>query len=160
MNDIHDSVIPIEARNGKFENDKRLYQVRSSALALLRWREKIPPAKVEYHEKIVREYFDGEEDLLMEEMLQKAADVEYRRENKDYISPPELIVKLLLENKTNEEIDTNLEQFVKGWRRHFIDIARPRFLPKAWSIDSSVSCGRDDPDDDDDDNDSDDDNDK
>jgi hypothetical protein len=45
-----------------------------------------------------------------------------------------------------------VEQFIKDWRRHFIDTVQPRFLPQGWSIDSPVmntTRNRDDDDDDD-----------
>lgn len=32
-----------------------------------------------------------------------------------------------------------VEAFVKGWRRHFLDSMRPRFLPPHWSVDSRVA---------------------
>jgi hypothetical protein len=48
--------------------------------------------------------------------------------------------------------DDEVEQFIKDWRRHFIDTVQPRFLPQGWSIDSPVmntTRNRDDDDDDD-----------
>jgi hypothetical protein len=31
-----------------------------------------------------------------------------------------------------------LEEFVRGWRQHFLDIMQPKFLPAFWSVDSRV----------------------
>lgn len=43
-----------------------------------------------------------------------------------------------------------LEDFVKGWRQHFLDTAQPRHLPAHWSVDARVTnssdpAGRPDP---------------
>jgi hypothetical protein len=31
-----------------------------------------------------------------------------------------------------------LEEFVRGWRRHFLDTMQPKYLPSFWSVDSRV----------------------
>ncbi len=32
-----------------------------------------------------------------------------------------------------------IEAFVRGWRRHFLDSMRPQYLPPFWSVDSRVA---------------------
>jgi hypothetical protein len=32
-----------------------------------------------------------------------------------------------------------IEEFVRGWRLHFLETMRPRFLPPFWSVDSRVA---------------------
>ena len=40
----------------QFEVDQRLYKVRSSAVALTNWKERMPQEKVEEHKRVVRDY--------------------------------------------------------------------------------------------------------
>ena len=31
-----------------------------------------------------------------------------------------------------------IDAFVRGWRQHFLDVMRPRFLPPHWSVNARV----------------------
>lgn len=123
--------------NRKFEHDPYLYKVRSCALALLRWKHKLPLDKIQEYDDIVRSYLHNtntEEELTSTE-LQEAIDVDYRVENTNYIPGPELIVQML----GKDEI--KIANFIRGWRIHFIDTVRPRYMPMGWSIDNPVTSG-------------------
>ncbi len=34
-----------------------------------------------------------------------------------------------------------LEQFVRGWRKHFLDSMRPQYLPAHWRVENRVASG-------------------
>mmetsp|Transcript_23406 Transcript_23406/g.55464 ORF Transcript_23406/g.55464 Transcript_23406/m.55464 type:complete len:475 (-) Transcript_23406:31-1455(-) len=99
-----------------------------------------------------------------EQLLNELANMETDRPNPYHISTPDLIVQERLTtvklsntattiNGTNNEMsvplglqqqqgnldDTAIEEFVREWRRLFIDTLQPQYLPKGWSINSSVS---------------------
>ena len=96
-----------------------------------------------------------------EQLLNELANMETDRPNPYYISTPDLIVQQRLTSKTATKInrvennemsvplelqhqqgtmdDAAIEEFVREWRRLFIDTLQPQYLPKGWSINSSVS---------------------
>lgn len=79
--------------------DKRQYHVRSCALALLRWRGRLPADKIEAYERVVcdylgivlTEFFDVNIELTPER-LQQVIDVDCRKPNPSYVPGPERIV--------------------------------------------------------------------
>ena len=119
--------------------DKMQYHVRSCALALLRWRGRLPADKIETYERVVCDYlgialtenFDANIELTPER-LQQVIDVDYRKPNPLYLPGPERIVSSL----QNDE--AQIKNFVIQWRRYFIDIMAPCHLPKGWGIDLAV----------------------
>jgi hypothetical protein len=123
--------------------DSHLCNVRSAALALLRWKEKIPPAKVEAYDAMVREHLclvdsgknqDGSDVApLSSERLQQAIDVEYRTPNPEYIPGAVLVVQTLDDHET-------IEAFIKEWRGFFLETLQPRHLPRGWQLDAPVAC--------------------
>mmetsp|Transcript_23405 Transcript_23405/g.55463 ORF Transcript_23405/g.55463 Transcript_23405/m.55463 type:complete len:470 (-) Transcript_23405:31-1440(-) len=91
-----------------------------------------------------------------EQLLSELANMETDRPNPYFVSTPDLIVRERLTTvkvSTNNEMsvplglqqqqgnldDTAIEEFVREWRRLFIDTLQPQYLPKGWSINSSVS---------------------
>lgn len=134
MNDMEEKFNVKKKHTTNFE----LYKVRSSSLALMNWRQKIPEEKIAEHESVVRTYFlkIGEtiqnDEEISKEKLQRAIDVDYQIENPDYIPGPNLVVESLLGN------DLKMEEFIRGWRRFFVDTIHPRHLPTGWSVDYPV----------------------
>ena len=126
---------PQECRNASFV-DQHLQRVRSAALALLRWRDKLPLAKIDEYNALICHYLkiscDSVEELSSKQ-LQEAIDVDCRMPNPKYIPGPEYVVRSL-----NND-DGKIEEFIKEWRQHFVDTLQPRFLPEGWSIDAPVT---------------------
>lgn len=48
-----------------------------------------------------------------------------------------LVVECMLDSRTE------LGEFIKAWRNHFIETMKPKFLPEHWSIDKEYTCERD-----------------
>lgn len=112
-----------------------LYKVKSCSLALLKWRNKLPPATIDEYEALVRSHFElTPEDDLSTSILQQASELETEIPNPDYVPAAEVIVDAFCRS------DDDIESFVKGWRNHFVETMQPGFLPKGWSVDSSVEC--------------------
>mmetsp|Transcript_11048 Transcript_11048/g.15934 ORF Transcript_11048/g.15934 Transcript_11048/m.15934 type:complete len:292 (+) Transcript_11048:2-877(+) len=131
-----------------------LYRVRSCALALNNWKDKLPMEKVAIYETLVRSYFESADpkpriendtngdtppsyNILTPELLQQVIDLEYRVANPTFISGSQILVESL------EQDDNKIEAFIKDWRCHFLRVARPKFLPTGWDVDSPVFSGVD-----------------
>jgi hypothetical protein len=119
--------------------DVHLHQVRSAALALLRWRDTIPAEKQREYDRLVRTHLNVLDDELSAEKLQEAINVEYRIANPNYIAGPEWVVRSLSGDAVK------IKHFVKQWRQHFVTTLQPEFLPHGWSVDAPVTsiCARD-----------------
>ena len=128
--------------------DSYLGHVRSCAIALAKWRDKMPIDKVDRYNVVVREYLaslcNNEEDKtailngdneLSKSQLQKACSVNYRVKNANYIPGSDIVVKSL-----NGDADT-IEQFIIDWRNHFLDTVHPQHMPTGWRVDNPVACG-------------------
>ena len=122
----------------RFTTDFDLYRVRSSSLALMNSRAKIPAEKISYHESIVRAHLAKigdrvEEDKeISKEQLQTAIDVDYKIENPNYIPGPTLVVDSISSD------DRKMKDFIRGWRQFFLDTIHPRHLPRGWRVDYPV----------------------
>ena len=135
MREIEDEYEPPLGYEPQFEIDTSLRKVRSSALALMNWSHKIPKEKLEEHDRIVRGYLKLDVGgTLTTELLQSAIDVNFRIENKKFVSKPQVIVNAIAHD------EEKLTYFIKGWRQHFIDTVHPRFMPQGWSVDNPVAC--------------------
>jgi hypothetical protein len=115
--------------------DRLLYHVKSCASALLRNRDKIPPAKREEYETLIKKHHALEDcDELTTTLLQATTEIETHMPNPKYIPGPQLVVEQL------ESDDAMIDAFIRDWRSHFIEVVQPRFLPTGWSIDNAVHC--------------------
>jgi hypothetical protein len=120
--------------------DLALYQVRSAACALLRWKNKLPADKVLEYTDLVRQHYalTGGDQELTNDCLQQASRLESRRPNPDFVSESDLVARHLQEqNGDQTEIIT---AFVQAWRELFCDEMHPQHLPVGWRIDSPVMC--------------------
>lgn len=140
-------------RQPQFLVDQHLQQVHKDASALLKWRKKLPLDRIEEYEDLVRRYLIKQaknDDALLTDLasageltiahMQKALDdtaETYRIPNPRYVPGSELVI-----NGLGGDED-KIAEFVRGWRRHFIDVMAPQNLPAGWSIDYSVKCGPD-----------------
>ena len=68
--------------------------------------------------------------------------MEPRTPNPEYVGHGERVVAKIT---GSADPDGELENFVKGWRAHFMTVLRPDFLPMGWDVNSRVTSGDDDP---------------
>jgi hypothetical protein len=143
MNQLEEQFHPQKS----YHVDHELYKMRSSAMALLNWRQQIPPSRLAYHESNVKLYFKMKMDKsgnasndepclgpITKEQLQEVIHVDYRIQNPNYIPGPELVVNSLVNNHEA------MADFIKGWRQFFLDTIHPRHLPKGWSVNYAITC--------------------
>jgi hypothetical protein len=134
--------------------DKRVHQIRSSATALLKFKDKLPLERIAEYESLLREWYELPQPQPQETVqddatiatdapptlttaqLQTASELESRRPNPKYISGPTLV----MESFKND--DEAMADFVREWRSFFFESMQPQFLPTGWSVDSPVVCDR------------------
>ena len=128
--------------------DAQLYHVRSCAIALVKWKDTIPEEKVFEYENTVRSYLancctnETERNILMagdepltKAQLQRACSVKYRVKNPKYVPGSEVVVRSL--NGDRKKI----EEFIVDWRKHFMTVVDPKYMPTGWRVDNPVSKG-------------------
>ncbi|KAL5021969.1 hypothetical protein ScPMuIL_001124 [Solemya velum] len=106
--------------------DHDLQKVRSAAKALLFNKSQIPQKRVEELKSIVTDFFGI--DSLSEELLQKAAELDIRVNNPEFLPHGKKVVNHVRKNG-------GLLNFEKRWRKNFLDNMKPNFLPVMWSVD-------------------------
>lgn len=133
---LEDSLRTDPQTAARLHTDPHKQHVRSAALALLRWKGKLPGSRIDEYEKTVRQYLRVPCDCpLSEELLQQAIDVDYTIQNPNYISGSDLVANHLMQGGHNRIAD-----FVKEWRAFFLNTVQPRHLPKGWRVDAPVAC--------------------
>lgn len=127
--------------------DRDIRAVKRAASTLLHFRAKLPEKRILDLESTVRnsdwciEYqtnnavSKGECDceLLDERLLQQAQALDDEVPNPKFVPGPQLVV---------DSITDDMEGFVKSWRRHFLELMGPRYLPNSWSVDAPVVSDR------------------
>ncbi|XP_043653979.1 exonuclease 3'-5' domain-containing protein 2 [Drosophila teissieri] len=111
----------------KFHDDPQLKRVQSAGKALLHHGAKIPAAKKAEMQQTLLDYYTDQTDIT-EELLQQAANVEYRVENTDYCQHGERVVQQYRDNFGG------LVELERLWREHFLHTMQPRFLPELWNV--------------------------
>jgi hypothetical protein len=113
---------------------RELHTIRSYSLALQKHSAKLPPVKRAECEGLIRSHFKlADDEALTAELIHQATELETHTPNPKYIPGPDLVAATL---RTDELIET----FVRDWRKDFLDVLQPRFLPTGWSVDSPVHC--------------------
>ena len=100
--------------------------MKSAAKALAYAGEKIPEKRHKELTEFVQIFYNVSE--LSKEMILEAANMETRKENCDFVSHGEEVVKKL-------RAEGKLLKFEKLWRQKFVENMSPQFLPPMWSVD-------------------------
>lgn len=129
-------------------DDPYLYHVRSRAIALVKWKDTIPMDKIDSYEEEVRSYLakccnDEAEKALIQRgtqpltktQLEKVCGIKCRVKNPRYVPGSEIVVRSL------DEDPKKIEEFIMGWRKNFLTIVGPRYMPTGWRVDNPVSIG-------------------
>jgi hypothetical protein len=117
---VKNSMLGITAENKEYRKEK--YRMISIARALQCHSEKIPESNKEAMRKDLQSYLGVES--LTQDMIEELSS---RKK-----SHPEDWKKIV------DELD-DLDEFIKFWRRHFVDTMEPKFLQKGWSIDAPTN---------------------
>lgn len=88
---------------------------------------KIPESRKAELKKILEEFY-GVTDFSPE-ILEQAAQLEYRVDNENYNPHGKAVVRHVQNDGAQ-----GLHNFEKRWRKHFVEVMKPQFLPRHWSI--------------------------
>ena len=72
---------------------------------------------------------------LTKAQLQKACSVKYRVKNPRYVSGSEVVVRSLNDDRKK------IEEFIIDWRKHFMTVVDPKYMPTGWGVDNPVAKG-------------------
>ncbi|XP_041703321.1 exonuclease 3'-5' domain-containing protein 2-like [Coregonus clupeaformis] len=109
------------------DSDRR--RVRSAARALLTVGERLPGARRDELQKVIRDFFNDTDVELTPETLQRAADLETRIFNESYVPHGLKVVKAHAKRGLK-----GLMELEGCWRQHFLSTMTPRYLPPLWSV--------------------------
>ena len=156
----HDATTALSASSSSSAHaelvDFDMQRVRSAATALLQWKAHLPEHQIQKYNHRVCAWVapdnatdsnnSSESSEPTQEQLEAASRLECRSPNPHYIPGAVLVVdslKVRAANNKDEDDDllfdeVALSEFVRDWRRHFIDVVRPQCLPTGWSVDAPV----------------------
>jgi hypothetical protein len=119
--------VAIEGRPWHYNTEKK--KVRSAAMALLKSKAVVPFSRVQELEAVVCAYFKVE--IPTEEMLQMAVGFNVLEKGENFEEHGEVVLKSM--NSLEEKVD-----FVRQWRRHFLECMKPKFLSPEWKVQNDV----------------------
>lgn len=113
-----------------YVDNPQLAKVRSAAKALLHSGSKIPVKRRNELEEVVRSYHNI--NVLSEELLKKTVEINVKVENRNFqgLHGERVVRSVISEGK--------LPEFVRLWRRHFLEYMQPKYLPAMWSVDHNL----------------------
>ncbi|XP_026484497.2 exonuclease 3'-5' domain-containing protein 2 [Vanessa tameamea] len=120
---------PLAAHDaGKLLEDKDCKKIRSAARALLYQSKKhvLPEARRKELESIILQHY-LQHDVITQELLQQAAEIQVVYENADYESHGYKVVEYYLEYE-------GLLRLEEEWREHFLSSMCPKYMPELWSV--------------------------
>jgi len=109
----------------EYKYKKWAKKVQNEALAIRTYGHKIPPQRQQEMMQNIANFLGIEEDLLTQVAIDQLMDDPTKFNNWEKYSHGELVIA---------QVD-DIVEFSKIWRNHFVNIMKPKFLPKYWSID-------------------------
>ncbi len=107
--------------------DTEVKRVCLYASALLRFSESvIPVERYNMMMEVLRVYY-GRAEIATQD-IEQAAQLKYNTRRDNYKPEGQAVVESL----------TDIEAFIKKWRQHFLDCAKPEFMPKYWDANRPI----------------------
>lgn len=124
---------PIESESLRVTSDRTKERAKAFGQALRTAEDKMPEARREELRAFLRDFFGLETDaVLTQERLEEAASLETRSVvDPERKSHAEVVASAVLEGGPR-----GVEEFVRDWRRFFLERLEPKFLPPFWSVDA------------------------
>lgn len=107
--------------------DAEIKKVCMYASALIRYNDHIIPIdRYQMMMDVIRTYYGREE--ITKEDIERASQLKYNTRRENYKPEGQAIVEKL----------TDIEAFIKRWRRHFIETLAPQHMPKYWDANRAL----------------------
>lgn len=116
---------------GKIEIDFKLFYAIKSAVAIKNHGDRMLKQILDTHKEKIRNYTNKK--AVTQKIIDSLSEKSYE-EAKKVKSHGEIVVEKLV-----EQGDSAIQQFVEMWRKHFVEFAKPKYMPKHWSIDRPAS---------------------
>ena len=118
--------VPVTGKGKTHTIDKDIAKIQGAAKQIKKNRKKMKEKHFNTCENLICGYFNCP--TLTDEILEKAFNLEYKKENPNYKTHGEAVVDALLNHDTPHE----LQRFVYTWRRFFEEKFQPKYLPTYW----------------------------
>ncbi len=112
--------------DGRTTVNHDLFYAIKSAFALKNHENKMPEANVELLKKRISDYTGNKE--VTQETIDYLVGIDYEEARKMKSHGEIVVEKLILQG------DKAIQEFVEMWREHFIEHAKPKYMPKHWDI--------------------------
>jgi len=97
-----------------------------AANALLRYRPQIPEPRIQELYQMLRDFL-GKEEVTQQDIEEMGGRNLYGR-----------FVGINGHSQTIMDKVTDLDGFIREWRQHFLDVAKPKYMPEHWSVENST----------------------
>lgn len=147
--------VPNDVMDEGYKTMQQLEELKKSSKAMIKGKDKIPQDRLqEMHTKLcerARELF--EKDTVSEEQKEILSLFTTEAQEIDYLNLRKLmnikIDKITLTSNKRKNLhgkyileklggDEAIPEFIRMWRKNFLDTMQPKFLPNNWSIDHSI----------------------
>jgi len=102
-------------------------KVKDAAIALLRKNNKISLSKVKKFKRIIREHYKKQKFSARD--LERAIKIKYRIKDENYIPYGQYVINSV----------ESLDDFMIMWRKHFVGLMSPKFLPEYWDVNKRIT---------------------
>lgn len=106
--------------------DHKLFYALKSARTLRDYLDKMQTNKAEELKQTIRNY-SGQK-IITQKLINDLCAIDFNEVSKIKSHGEIVVEKLMLEGK-----DT-IQEFVEMWRQHFLDHAKPKYMPKYWDV--------------------------
>jgi hypothetical protein len=114
---------PIE---GKRMVDHKFFYALKSARALKDHSESMPNKKIDEHKQIIRNYTGQKR--VTQKVINDLCAADFKEASKVKSHGEIVVEKLMLEGREA------IQEFVEMWRKHFLEHAKPKYMPKHWDV--------------------------
>lgn len=116
---------------GEKEVDHKLFYALKSARALQKHKEFMTEKKIKFHKDAIRNYSGKER--VTQKLIDEIANMDFKKSTKIRDHGEVVIEKLMLGG------EESMQEFVEMWRKHFIEHAEPKYMPRHWSVTRPVA---------------------
>lgn len=135
--------IPLEGKGWVDLPEHR--KARKMASALLRFSDKIPKERQLSLETDIKDFWKktfATEIVNWQETLKECSEFEDHYKGPEYIEHGQDVIQQLTQkcivNQDGLEFWPDLEDFIKEWRKHFLDHLKPKHMSMLWSVEGEI----------------------
>ena len=113
--------------SGTLKIDLNLKKTKDAAIALLKKNNKMPASTIRKFKQRIKKHYKRQKFSAKD--LESAAKIKYRVKNEDHLAYGEHVIRSI----------GSLNDFMIMWRKHFVELMSPKFLPEYWDINKKIT---------------------